>query len=930
MPRSTVHWPHVADMFAESELREVAPQGCQMHLSVSLTLSKFQQEEENCARETEAQENAESCPPTTPTRFDRCQSSPQSSTKCRPGRSRSEPQETMEPDPKTDSAEDPEPPVPPRDDGATRATLTESAFRALERQYQETLAELEAVPTLNKYREEFERLFGSFKSSFGNEQHLLALCGDLQSRRFHPALHPSSPPSMEPPSSRLTEVEAQMLEWQSEKEEQLESGKILKEAVEAAVEERCAVEEELRTALDQRRELERLLKIDIDEFGHLEYLPPEATNSSNFYPELEDRDDDGLEFPWSIPRRRDETGNCNPFLSPDQEMENRVGQETRAKEASERARRKAEDERQSWEREKAELRAELEGLGVGLQERASEARQSADASSRFQQEAEALRLELDGLSRANWVQSESIRELEETMSALSRDVVAKEKDIAALRDALRESDKELQDVKKQLQTSRIRLSTSEAQRKGIWWQLKEAHRELIATRRQVERERHSVQRLTRETETLRQSCRNFESGLEDKDKSIQLMKKEDGRKDEELCKLQRAIYVLEESVTGVTRERDRIRGERETLKETIEGMRAEIHALETRLAEERRATKDLKAGLHDRDLRLSEVSAQKNKYLRKASEAEENLAQTSGKMKLLAHQLHQAREKQDSTAKALAAACLTDETLRKDVSKLREQANAAKEEKAALEAALRRSVDAHAALERRLDDADSRIREADESLRTLAKERDDLRAQLVERRDELELTKGDAALGRRVISRFDADRASLAEENHRLSAELARKERERSLALASLASTEEKLRRRLSLEESLRRDAATLERAKAELSVPVNCHRWRYLEGRDPTKVQLLLKLSTVQRRLVKSARRSDDNQRLLDQRENLCLDLMKRLERADRLQEKYSQPTTYRSRSLTDEKEKEEEEEKEDEGEEEKEEEEKEEEDKS
>ena len=52
-----------------------------------------------------------------------------------------------------------------------------------------------------------------------------------------------------------------MLEWQSEKEEQLESGRILREAVEAAVEERSAVEEELRSSLDQRRELEKLLKV---------------------------------------------------------------------------------------------------------------------------------------------------------------------------------------------------------------------------------------------------------------------------------------------------------------------------------------------------------------------------------------------------------------------------------------------------------------------------------------------------------------------------------------------------------------------------------------------------------------------------------------------------------------------------------------------
>jgi chromosome segregation ATPase len=57
---------------------------------------------------------------------------------------------------------------------AVTTTITEAQFRTLERQYQETLAELEAVSSLNRYREEFEKLFGSFRTSFTNEQQLVA------------------------------------------------------------------------------------------------------------------------------------------------------------------------------------------------------------------------------------------------------------------------------------------------------------------------------------------------------------------------------------------------------------------------------------------------------------------------------------------------------------------------------------------------------------------------------------------------------------------------------------------------------------------------------------------------------------------------------------------------------------------------------------
>ena len=60
----------------------------------------------------------------------------------------------------------------------------------------------------------------------------------------------------------------------------------------------------------------------------------------------------------------------------------------------------------------------------------------------------------------------------------------------------------------------------------------------------------------------------------------------------------------------------------------------------------------------------------------------------------------------------------------------------------------------------------------------------------------------------------------------------------------------------LQLQKDLLQEKAKVKALKTELENPLNVHRWRKLEGNDPSTLELINKIQSLQRRLI--ARKED------------------------------------------------------------------------
>lgn len=76
------------------------------------------------------------------------------------------------------------------------------------------------------------------------------------------------------------------------------------------------------------------------------------------------------------------------------------------------------------------------------------------------------------------------------------------------------------------------------------------------------------------------------------------------------------------------------------------------------------------------------------------------------------------------------------------------------------------------------------------------------------------------------------------------------------------------------MERDLTRERLKRTALEEELQKPMNIHRWRKLEGSDPTALELLQKIQLLQKRLLKQTSEAVERERHLKEVERLYLTL--------------------------------------------------------
>lgn len=84
----------------------------------------------------------------------------------------------------------------------------------------------------------------------------------------------------------------------------------------------------------------------------------------------------------------------------------------------------------------------------------------------------------------------------------------------------------------------------------------------------------------------------------------------------------------------------------------------------------------------------------------------------------------------------------------------------------------------------------------------------------------------------------------------------------------------------LQLQKDLLQEKAKVKALKTELENPLNVHRWRKLEGNDPSTLELINKIQSLQRRLI--ARKEDlvDRELSLQEKDRMLAELRRSLAR--------------------------------------------------
>ena len=122
--------------------------------------------------------------------------------------------------------------------------------------------------------------------------------------------------------------------------------------------------------------------------------------------------------------------------------------------------------------------------------------------------------------------------------------------------------------------------------------------------------------------------------------------------------------------------------------------------------------------------------------------------------------------------------------------------------------------------------------------------------------------------------------------------ELAKMRREKRILLQSVNSCDELRRQVFATQRELLRERTRCRALEEELENPMNIHRWRRLEGSDPSSFELIQQVHALQKRLIQKTEEIANKEFVIRERETVYVELREILARqpgqevAEQLQE--------------------------------------------
>ena len=110
--------------------------------------------------------------------------------------------------------------------------------------------------------------------------------------------------------------------------------------------------------------------------------------------------------------------------------------------------------------------------------------------------------------------------------------------------------------------------------------------------------------------------------------------------------------------------------------------------------------------------------------------------------------------------------------------------------------------------------------------------------------------------------------------------ELSKMRREKRILLQSVKSSEELRRQVFTTQRELLRERTRCRALEEELENPMNIHRWRRLEGSDPSSFELIQQVQALQKRLIQKTEEITSKEFMIREKESDYVELREILAR--------------------------------------------------
>mmetsp|Transcript_826 Transcript_826/g.1952 ORF Transcript_826/g.1952 Transcript_826/m.1952 type:complete len:874 (+) Transcript_826:61-2682(+) len=747
------------------------------------------------------------------------------------------------------------------------------AFEALERDFQEVLQELVGDKSLERFRLEYEKLHRALKKSHESEKRLIKKCRELNSEIVANAAKVQT-------ALKLSE------------EDQSTISALKKEIEKAWKMVDASHEKEARA-----KETIQQLKLEIANLSRLvEQGAGMSLGQENTVNEL-------IKAKEELVRERDEQVNQIVGLR-DEVMS--VGERLRASEAEKLelegeiaalkdsvAGKKAESEREM--RKKERMEKEMKELKATLENRAHEIKAKQHSINQGEEQVARLEAMLKEQRAATERAQKEYNGLNEKVQKLHRDL---EEQIHTNTQLLAENSQkqvelkvkedEIQQIKLEaMRVNKIRENTlnklkmvekqkgdTEKVRDDLKRQIADLEREIDSQRKQAELERKKQDELMRERDILNKLKTQAENATVRQQDLVKINENTKKNLEQEIQGYKIEAQRQAKMIYQLEKEREKYGAE------ASEATAKYLQALEEVKLREM-AIIDLQKKIAEGENKLKQqqnlyeaVRSDRNLYSKNLIEAQDEIQEMKRKFKIMNHQIEQLKEEISAKDLALVKEHFDHMKVEKEKESLRFELNKALQQIKEAESAISSQKAETEKLNHIINEADQERLRQKKEYDVVINDRDILGTQLIRRNDELALLYEKIKIQQSILNKGQVQYRDRLNELRILKIKLGDLKRELSILKSSVANIDVLKREVHHLGRELLQERTKVKALSEELENPLNVHRWRKLEGSDPSTYEMIQKIQTLQKRLIAKTEEVVEKDLLIQEKEKLYVEL--------------------------------------------------------
>jgi chromosome segregation ATPase len=743
----------------------------------------------------------------------------------------------------------------------------------------QTLEELEGDKSLERFRLEYEKLHTALKKSHEGERKLIKKCRELNQEivsnadKVQTALKLSEE-DQSTIASLKKEIEKAWTTVDSSQEKEAEAKETIQQLKSEIANLSKLIEEGAGQSHGQEKTVNELLKAKEELANERDEQVSQVQSLRQEVQDLQERlnavESDKNELEQEVYQLRDNV----------QTKKGEVDREQRKKERI--------------EREMKELKQALEARNNEMQQKQETIDNGEQHVSRLESALKEQRAATEKAQHDYSAISDRVQKLQKDLDEQIHHNTQLEADNNDKQGQLKVKDDEIQQVKMEtvrmnklrenMQNKVKRLEKQKAdvetQRDELRNEVQSLEQEITSYKKSQEQERRRGDELTRERNILnRLKTKEQKKTQEQKELVIQGENTKTSL-EHEIQGYKKEAQNQQKTMTQLEREREKYSKEASEANEKLQQAYAEIKKRDITITDIQEKVSEAESRLKQQQNLYEAIRSDRNLYSKNLIKAQDEMREMKRKYKVLNHQVDQLKGEISQKDLALVKEHFDHKKVEKEKESLKFQLNNAKQQTQEAEATISSKKSEIAKLNHIINEADQERLRQKKEYDTVVNDRDILGTQLIRRNDELALLYEKIKIQQSTLNKGQIQYRERLNEIRALKIKLNDLRRELGVMKSSVPDMDVLKREVHHLGRELLQERTKVKALSDELENPINVHRWRKLEGSDPSAYEMIQKTQTLQKRLIAKTEEAVEKDLKIQEKEKQSAELKKILSR--------------------------------------------------